>query len=70
MNTKSPSLITEQDLQAWTGYRHRDSLINWLRSHDIPYWLGNKGIICVTAEAVNSALLKINYQQDINQIEF
>jgi len=70
MTTKSASLITEQDLQTWTGYRHRDALINWLRSHNVPYWLGNKGIICVTAEAVNLALLKIDHQPDANQIEF
>lgn len=63
------ALITEHDLKNWTGYRHRDALVNWLRSHKVPYWLGNKGVICVTADALNIALLKAD-QPELNQIEF
>jgi len=63
-------LIAEDDLKKWTGFRHRDALINWIRIHKIPYWIGNGGCICVTADAVNSALLRANSQTDENSIEF
>jgi phage antirepressor YoqD-like protein len=58
------ALINETDLFEWTGYRHRDALVNWLRQNKIPYILGNKGRICVTADAVNLPLLRI---QDTTQ---
>lgn len=63
-------LIQESDLKTWTGYRHRDALINWLRAHKVPYWLGNGGMICVTAEAVNASLLQQQAKADDNAIEF
>lgn len=65
-------LILEEELKEWTGYRHRDALVNWLRAHKVPYWLGNGGRICVTAEAVNLPLLGIQQDTSNNreEIEF
>lgn len=59
------NLIQEHELMEWTGHKRRDALVNWLRTHGIPYLLGNKGRVCVTSESVNLPLLK-NQQQAAN----
>jgi len=63
------NLIFEPELMEWTGYKRRDSLMNWLRQHSIPYLLGRDGRVCVTAQAVNIPLLN-NQLDSIDDIEF
>jgi hypothetical protein len=54
----TPPLLSEEDLQDWTGFKQRGALLEWLRRHGIPYLLGRGGRICVTADAVNLPLVK------------
>jgi len=63
-------LIQETELMEWSGYKHRDALVNWLRHHGIPYILGNKGRVCVTSDAVNLPLLTIQTVANNDDIEF
>ncbi|MGZ0079214.1 DUF4224 domain-containing protein [Methylomonas sp. ZR1] len=53
------SLIQEEELMEWSGFKRRTALVNWLRQCGIPYLLGNHGRVCVTAESVNLPLLHI-----------
>ena len=66
------NLIHEPDLMEWSGYKRRDALVQWLRTNGIPYMLGNKGRVCVTADAVNLPLLHIqqNNKTMNDDIEF
>lgn len=61
-------LITEPQLMEWSGHKRRDALVNWLRTHGIPYLLGHKGIVCVTSEAVNLFMIS-NQQKSFNSTD-
>ncbi|MGZ8213513.1 MAG: DUF4224 domain-containing protein [Methylosarcina sp.] len=54
----SGQLITETDLKEWTGFKQRAALVNWLRSHGVPYLLGAEGRVCCTSQAINFPILR------------
>lgn len=56
------SLIQEEELMEWSGFKRRSALVSWLRQCGIPYLLGNGGRVCVTAESVNLPLLRIRQE--------
>ena len=64
------TLLSEDDLKNWSGYRHKDALVNWLRQHKVPYWIGNQGRICCTLDGVNNALMRVESSAQSTEIEF
>lgn len=52
MNT----LLTEEDLKKWTGYKQRAKIESFLRREKIPYTYGKGAKILVTKDAITGAL--------------
>lgn len=50
------SLLTEDDLKQWTGYKHRSKIEAFLRREKIPYTYGKGAKILVTQDAINGVL--------------
>jgi hypothetical protein len=50
------SLLTEDDLKRWTGYKHRSKIEAFLRREKIPFTYGKGSKILVTKDAINGAL--------------
>lgn len=50
------SLITEDELKEWTGYKQRSKIEAFLRREKIPFTYGKGAKILVTKAAINSAL--------------
>ncbi len=58
------SLISFDDLQAWTGYNRKADVINWLKSHGVIFHVARNGEPVTTEKAINTALLgEPNHEQ-------
>lgn len=66
------TLIPEDSLKDWSGYRRRSDLEAWLRERHIPYTYGKGGRICTTEAAVTAALggLPLPRPADVGPVEF
>ncbi len=60
-------IVKEKELLKATGYTARGRLVSHLERHNIPYFIGNRGQVWTTLEAINSALLS---ELDDERIEF
>ena len=61
------SLVSEEDLKAWTGYTRSGDIEKWLKENGVAFRTGKKGRICVTEEALNAKPANNN---DFQVIEF
>ncbi len=55
-DTDMSSLITEDELKEWTGYKQRSKIEAFLRREKIPFTYGKGSKILVTRAAINNAL--------------
>lgn len=51
------ALITEDQLQACTGYSQRGRIETWLRQQGIRYWRGKDGRLITTTALMEAAAL-------------
>ena len=65
--TRFRNLITEAELFEATGYTASGRLVSHLQRHKIRYFVGNRGRVWTTLEAINNALLP---EHDDEKIEF
>ena len=54
--TESSSLISEEQLKAWTKYSRTADLLDFLRSNGVTYFRGRGGCVITTIQAIDSAL--------------
>lgn len=64
------TLVTQDDLMAWSGYSTRAALERFLKENNIPYYYGKGGKICTTAEAINRPLVDPGRPQQQDRVEF
>ena len=60
-------IVKEKELLKATGYTARGRLVSHLERHNIPYFIGNRGQVWTTIEAINRALLP---EHDNEKIDF
>jgi len=62
-------LISEKALMQTTGYTQRGRLVAHLRKHGVSFFVGNRGRIWTTMEAIDRALAR-GTKDDDDPIEF
>lgn len=50
------TLLTQKDLQRWSGYEQKSKLEKWLKDNRITYTYGKGNTLITTQKAVDSAL--------------
>lgn len=60
-------IVKEKELLNATGYTARGRLVSHLERNNIPYFVGNRGQVWTTIEAINRALLP---EHDNERIDF
>lgn len=54
--TESSSLISEEQLKAWTKYSRTADLLDFLRSNGVSYFRGRGGCVITTIQSLDAAL--------------